>query len=211
MAETLSADTASAVQTLLDGSSYLEKSGFTVNENATLGNWSAYVIYAPLTWVPGAKVSLGFSVTVSKEVLYEFQAYNRRIDNACVLVTAERDFDPQGNQHVPWDNTVSTILTPAGLPIEGGGSAALSRFNGYSQRGPVDVLIETSFSKFAVANNTGAASGSLYGSFTLPNNLPPGSYRLRFDFGFKSFGRYVDFNNNTVGTRPQDLNSVSCA
>ena len=111
---------------------------------------------------------------------------------------------------VPWDNTVSTILTPSGLPIEGGGSAAISRYNGYTRRSPVDVMIEVPYSSFDVSNEAGWVSGSLYGSFTLPNNLPPGIYRLRFDFGFKAGSKYIDFNNATIGTRPTYLNSISC-
>ncbi len=176
-----------------------------------MGNWSAQVAYTPLTWTASARVRLAISLNVSKEVLNEFRAYWNRIDNATVLITAERDFDPQGNQHVPWDNTVSTILTPSGLPIEGGGSAALSRFQGYTRRSPVDIMIETPFAQFTIKNDTGWANGTLYGSFDLPNNLPPGFYRLRLDFGLKSNTRYLDFNNNTIGTRPKDLNSISCA
>ena len=199
-----------SVQSTLDRLSYLEKSDFAVNANATLGNWSATVTYAPLTWIASARVRLGISINISKDVLVEFQSLNPRIDNACVLVTAERDFDPQGNQHIPWDNTFSTTLTPTGLPIEGGGSAAVSRFNGYTQRGPVDIMLQVPFSNFTFANDTQLTSGKLYGSFDLPNNLPPGIYRLRLDFGFKAGGRYIDFNNNTIGTRPVDLTSVSC-
>lgn len=199
-----------SVQSTLDGLSYLEKSSSVANANATLGNWSAFVTYAPLTWMASARVRLGVSVSISKDVLVEFRSLNPRIDNACLLVTAERDFDPQGNQHVPWDNTLSTILTPTGLPIEGGGSAAISRYNGYTQRTPVDIMIETPFSQFTIANDTGLAEGTLYGSFDLPNNLPPGIYRLRFDFGFKAGGRYIDFNNDAIGTRPVNLNSASC-
>ncbi len=198
-----------SVQDTLDGLSYLEKSDFSVNANATLGNWSAQVAYAPLSWTANARVRLGISVSISKDLLAEFRFRYPRIDNACILITAERDFDPQGNQHTPWDNTMSTILTPTGLPIEGGGSAAVSRFNGYTQRGPVDIMLEVPISNFTLANDTQLTSGRVYGSFDLPNNLPPGVYRLRLDFGFKAGGRYIDFNNNTIGTRPVDLNSIS--
>jgi hypothetical protein len=175
-----------------------------------MGNWTANVVYTPLVWETNAKVSIGISVNVSREVYNDFRAHNQRIDNACVLVTAERDFDPQGYQHVPWDNTVSTILTPSGLPIEAGGSATISRYNGYTQKSPVDIMIEVPYSTFTVANATGWASGTLYGSFNLSNNLPPGIYRLRLDFGFRAGTKYIDFNNATIGTRPTLLNSVSC-
>jgi hypothetical protein len=175
-----------------------------------MGNWTGTVEYTPLSWTASAKVSLSVSMNISNDVLSEFKAYWAKIDNACALVTAERDYDPQGNQHVPWDNTVSTILTPTGLPIEGGGSAAISRFNGYTQLTPVDIMIEVPFSTFVIANDSGWASNTMYGSFVLPNNLPPGSYRMRVDFGLKVRTRYLDFNNNTIGTRPALLSSISC-
>jgi len=43
---------------------------------------------------------------------------------------------------------VSTILTPAGLPIEGGGSSAVSRFAGYIERTPIDVMLEAPIAAF---------------------------------------------------------------
>jgi hypothetical protein len=208
--EALVNETPATVQNLLSGLSPDQKSIFSTKANATLGNWTGNIVYSPLSWMANAKVSLGISVNISKEVLTTFLADNLRINNSCVLVTAERDYDSQGNQHVPWDNTVSTILTPSGLPIEGGGSAAISRYNGYTRRSPVDVMIEVPYSSFDVSNEAGWVSGSLYGSFTLPNNLPPGIYRLRLDFGFKSGTKYLDFNNATIGTRPTYLNSISC-
>ena len=45
-------------------------------------------------------------------------------------------------------NQVSTILTPAGLPIEGGGSAAISSYTGYTQKTPVDVMVEVPIANF---------------------------------------------------------------
>jgi hypothetical protein len=208
--EALVNETPATVQNLLNGLNSEQKSTFSMKANSTLGNWTGNIVYSPLSWMANAKVSLGISVNISKEVLTTFLAINKRIDNSCVLVTAERDYDSQGNQHVPWDNTVSTILTPSGLPIEGGGSAAISRYNGYTRRSPVDVMIEVPYSYFDVSNDAGWVSGSLYGSFTLPNNLPPGIYRLRLDFGFKAGSKYIDFNNATIGTRPTYLNSISC-
>jgi hypothetical protein len=206
--QTLNSELPSDVQTFLSQLRVDQQASFSTSANATLGNWTANVIYTPLTWMANTEIGLGISVGISQELFMEFKARNLRIDNMCVLVTAERDYDSQGNQHTPWDNTVSTILTPSGLPIEGGGSAAISRFNSYTQRLPVDVMIETAFSTFS--NDNGWYSGSLYGSLNLPNNLPPGIYRLRLDFGFKSGSKYLDFNSATIGTRPTDLTSVSC-
>lgn len=206
----LSPDTASTVQDALNSMSNSEKTEFSTTANATMGNWTGTVELTPHTWTASAKVNLGVSINISKEVTSEFKAYWGRIDNACVLVTLERDYDPFGNQHSPWDNTFSTILTPAGLPIEGGGSAAISRFNGYTQLSPVDIMIEVPFSTFTTASDTGWASNTLYGSFNLPNNMPPGIYRMRLDFGLKVGSKYYDYNNNTIGTRPTNLASISC-
>ena len=44
----------------------------------------------------------------------------------------------------------------------------------------------------------------------MPQDLPPGIYRLRLDFGFKTGNVRYNFNSNSIGTRPQDLNNVSC-
>jgi hypothetical protein len=197
-----------SIQELLEGMDLSEKAAFQTFSNATLGYWSTYVTCAPLTWNPGSRVRLGVALHMSNDLLAEFRARYSRIDNVCVLVTAERDFDAQGCQHVPWDNTVSTILTPSGLPIEGGGSAAISRFNGYSKRTPVDIMMELPLADFVTENDW--TNGAIYGSFDMPNNLPPGIYRLRLDFGLKIGSKYLDFNNNTIGVRPTNLNSISC-
>ena len=132
-----------SVQIALDGLGSSEKADFSVNSNATLGNWSARVTYSPLTWTANANMKLGISIGISKELLAEFRSRYSKLDNVSVLLTAERDFDPQGDQHTPWDNTLSTILTPAGLPIEGGGSAAVSRYNAYTQRGPLTSCLKS--------------------------------------------------------------------
>jgi len=189
----------------------VDQGTFQKTANATLGNWSAVVDYTPASWVPGAEVRLDINLSLSGELLANLQGHlGQSVQNACVLVTAERDFDPSGRQHVPWDEQFSTLLTPSGLPIEGGGSAALSTLNGYSQRAPVDVLFESLFVNFRV-NASQWRWGWITGVFDLPSNLPPGIYRLRLDFGVKSATRRISFNNDSLGVRPVNLNSVSCA
>jgi hypothetical protein len=199
------------IQALLDSYGALEKGSFEKDANATFGNWSTSVTYSPAAWVPGARMRIAITVTYSAELLNNFRAKFSRVDNACILVTAERDFDPVGNQHSPWDDQMSTILTPAGLPIEGGGSAAISRFNGYTQRTPLDVMLQEPLSSFTLASDGFWSTGTVYGSIDLPRDLPPGIYRLRLDFGFKSNTRWLSFNGDTVGVRPQNLSSIACA
>ena len=189
-----------------------EKGTFQKVANASLGNWSANVEYTPTSWVPGEQVYLEIALSFSDEVFAAFKPpLVTNVDQVCVLVTAERDFDSKGYQHVPWNDQVSTLLTPAGLPIEGGGSGAVSRFNGYSQRTPVDVMFDVPISNFPIVNAALWRSGLVSASFDLPSDLPPGIYRLRFDFGFKSGTRRLSFNGESIGIRPKDLNSISCA
>ena len=179
--------------------------------NATLGNWSASVSYTPKSWAPGVQVKLNVSLSFSNELFASFKPpLLQTVSYVCMLVTAERDFDPLGYQHVPWNEQVSTLLTPSGLPIEGGGSAAVSRFNGYTQTTPVDVMFEAPITGF-VAGPPLWQSGMVSAIFNLPQDLPPGIYRLRLDFGFKSGTKRLSFNGETMGIRPKDLNSIACA
>jgi hypothetical protein len=142
-------------------------------------------------------------------LLSNYKALKSNVTNACLLVTVERDFDPQGYQHTPWDDQVSTILTPAGLPIEGGGSAAISRYTGYTQTTPVDVMVEVPFANFPLDGTRSAYSGNFLANFTLSQNVPPGIYRLRLDFGFKTGTTRYNFNGDGLALRPKDANNIS--
>lgn len=193
-------------------SSLEDKGSFSKAANATLGNWSATIDYSPTSWVPNATVKLDISLSLSDELYTAFKPPLTNIAQVSILVTAERDFDSLGYQHTPWDDQVSTLLTPAGLPIEGGGSGAVSSFNGYSQKTPVDVMIDVPIANFQTLNASMWRSGNASKSFNLSSTLPPGIYRLRMDFGFKSnTTTRLNFNGQGMGVRPQDLNSISCA
>ncbi len=142
--------------------------------------------YSPKAWVPNATVKLDVSLSFSNELYSAFKPpLLAGVEQVCILVTAERDFDSKGYQHTPWDDQVSTLLTPAGLPIEGGGSGAVSRYDGYTQTTPVDVMVDVPIATFQNLNASLWWSGRTSANFTLPANLPPGIYRMRLDFGFK--------------------------
>lgn len=213
----------SPIQSPLNSTVCRSMGSFNITANATLGKWKAYVDYQPTSWNPGTRVETNITLYFSRELLSTFKRIYPNIDKVCILVTAERDFDPMGLQHVPWDYQVSTLLTPGGLPIEGGGMTALSRFTGSSFRTPVDVMLEVPISSFA---ENGDASdwykGTFCASFDLPGDLPPGIYRLRMDFGFDSenswytyfgFGseqKWYNFNGEGIGSVvPWDQN-ISC-
>ncbi len=188
-----------------------QKLKYQTTVHAQLGNWSTYFEAAPPTWTPGATVRFAAALNLSEELFTNYKAIRQNVDSAWLLITAERDFDPAGYQHTPWNEQLSTILTPAGLPIEGGGSSTLSNYTGYSQKTPVDHMVEVSIASFTVDGSSLWRSGIFWTAFNLPSNLPPGIYRLKLDFGFRSGNSRFNFNGNGTGTRPQDLNNISCA
>jgi len=210
--------TASVVETLAAGSSpfgiqldqlgFSRKNSFDVTADAKLGKWSANVDYQPSSWTAGTMVRMTVSLRFSETILSGIKEIAPKIDRVCILVTAERNFDANGLQRIPNHERVSTLLTPSGLPIEGGGTAAVSRFTGYFERGPIDIMIEAPLEGFVL--EASFYSGTIPVSFSLPQDLPPGIYRLRLDFGLKSGQRRVNFNGDSVGNRPRELKDVSC-
>lgn len=205
-------DETSLLQALLNSSIHGVSGSFNVTANATLGKWKAQVDYLPTSWNPGTRVRTNITLFLSRELLSKFKEKYPNADKVCVLITAERDFDSKGLQHVPWDYQVSTLLTPGGLPIEGGGSSALSRFAGYAYRTPVDIMLEAPISAFEAEDNASDwYKGTIVSGFDLPKDLPPGIYRVRLDFGFETektsyigsgFNleqRWYNFNGNGTG------------
>lgn len=110
-------------------------------------------------------------------------ATGAKLDRLVLLLTAERVFDGNGWQHRGTDEGMSTLLTPTGLPIQGGAQGAVtSRFNNSPVNAPIDVLSEaplpTSF------------AGQQHAEFKLfaaaMKELPPGLYRFRASFGVRA-------------------------
>jgi len=195
---------------LLDDISPQQKVAYQTTLHAANGNWSTDFEISPSTWSPGTAIRVAVALNYSNELLVNYKVTYPQVTNACLLITAERDFDPYGYQHTPWDEQISTILTPSGLPIEGGGSASVSSYTGYTQKTPVDVMVEVPIASFSLDSSKQIYSGKFLTNFTLPQNLPPGIYRLKLDFGFKSGSNRYNFNSNGIATRPTDLNNVSC-
>ena len=76
--ETIVNETPATVQNLLSDLNPDQKSTFSTKANATLGNWTGNIVYSPLTWMANAKVSLGISVNISKEVRTMFLANQQK-------------------------------------------------------------------------------------------------------------------------------------
>lgn len=208
--------TGSVVETLADSppSGILDRLGlsgknsFDVTADAKLGKWRVKVDYQPSSWAAGVVVTMTVSLAFSETILSGVKETMPRVDRVCILVTAERNFDANGLQRVPNHQGLSTLLTPSGLPIEGGGTGAVSRFTGYPDRGPVDIMIEVPLESFGLEGSF--YLGTIPLRFILPQDLPPGIYRLRLDFGLKSGQHRMNFNGDSIGARPRELKDVSC-
>ncbi len=209
---------------LLDSAPSDDVVSFDASGHAILGSWSATTTLTPLHWTPGAKVEFQTQLRLSPELWEAARALAPNINRVVLLVTAERDFDPQGLQHLPHDQFMSTLLTVTHLPIEGGGSSgAVSRYTGATYRTPVDVLLEIPFDRFrAVDASAGPPSSAdlsgvagwqaatITATFNLPKDLPPGVYRLRFDLGVRSPARIFNLNGDGIGGRAKDPEDLSC-
>jgi len=159
----------------------------------TPGDWSATVQVEPAAWTPGQSLTVKARLSPPARLASVLKARGLSADRLVVLVTAERTFDADGWLRLPSDENMSTLLTPTGLPIEGGVQGPVTDRFGYAFKTPVDVLVERPFSSWPLEFDV---------PVTIPADMPPGLYRLRFDFGVRSGNRIVDLYGGNIGTRP---------
>ena len=165
------------------------------------GEWSTSAIVSPGDkWAPGAAVNVSAVLVVSDAHLASLAAANIKADGFCFLVTAERTFDSAGRLRLGSDERMSTLITPTGLPIEGGWQGAITNRFGYGFRTPVDQF-QTRKIEEAIQRN-GRREVAFSASETLGAALPPGIYRVRLDFGVTVKGRYYGLNGDAFARRP---------
>ncbi len=149
----------------------------------SFGAWQADVTCGPSRWKPGAALDLLVSLVLSPEMLPNMRQTLGSPDAVILLVTSERCFDAGGLLRLPSDERMSTLLTPAGLAIEGGSIGAVSQVTG-GYRNPVDQLASL---PWASLRHDDAGTHALFHlRFPLPGDIPPGIYRLRCDFGIQA-------------------------
>jgi hypothetical protein len=146
------------------------------------GVWHADIQVVESAWQPGTVLHVATALRLSAGFLGNLTAAGIPASEVIQMITAERTIDPYGKLRLPSDENVSTLLTPSGLAIEGGMQGIVTdRFGGYPFKTPVDVVLRV------LASSGQSVSGGTRYDFTaainLPNDLPPGRYRLRFDFG----------------------------
>ena len=141
-------------------------------------------------------------------MLLLMHASGPRADSILLLVTSERCFDPRGWLRVPGDERMSTLLTPAGLAIEGGTAGAISQKIGGRYRNPIDHLASLPVESLIQGENVRTARFQV--PLILPADIPPGIYRLRFDFGFAAGKRRSSLNEKEgFATRARKNEAIS--
>ena len=163
------------------------------------GEWSATVLPEPAWWSPGLGLTVSTSLTLTQAHLASLAAANIKPDSVICLLTAERTFDPQGHLRLPSDERMSTLLTPSGLPIEGGIQGAVTNRFGYPWRTPVDQLLSVALKAITPTNGTLMANFEFRQK--LPADLPPGIYRIRLDYGVAVGKRLYNLNGDAFAIR----------
>jgi len=166
---------------------------FNIACQALFGDWSVKGDMATRTWKPGQAFTVSVDFYTDDDLVQAAAKANVPVDRIACLVTAERTFDADGVLRLASDELLSTLLTPTGLAIEGGVQGAITDRFGYKFRTPVDQLDRQPLVKLPADNpqNPGAQRARFAFNVKLPDDLPPGLYRLRFDFGIQSGKRLV--------------------
>jgi hypothetical protein len=172
-----------------------------VGGHTNYGNWSGDVRFSPTTWNPGDTVTVDATLKLQPRHLQTLASdLNMQPDNFILLVTAERIFDGGGIMRLPSDQTVSTLITPTGMPIEGGVQGALTQRFGGPFKTPYDQFVSAPVSMLSLVPQDGKVL--FHASGRLAADLPPGIYRLRLDYGIAQGTRYYTLNGDTFASRP---------
>lgn len=183
-----------------------------IQKNA--GSWYATISTTATTLQGGQSLPVTVDLTLGENVLQALAEQDKlswaadtknghKLDKVVLLLTAERVFDGNGWQHRGSDEGMSTLLTPTGLPIQGGSQGAITnRFNNYPFRTPVDELVELPLPQ-DLYNST---SVKFQLNANIMQDLPPGLYRLRANFGIRAthYNKpyYYDLHYNNITRNP---------
>ena len=165
----------------------------------SLGDWSAAVTASPARWTPGAPLAVQVTARFPEPFMKALSGLGITPSSFLLLVTAERVFDADGVLRLPSDERMSTLLTPTGLPIEGGVQGAVTTRTGYRFRTPVDELVSVPLGATQLVDSGRTVAFNL--ATRLPENLPPGVYRLRLDYGLAVGSRQYNLNLETFARR----------
>lgn len=165
----------------------------------SLGEWRAEVVASPSQWTPGAALKLQSTLHFSDAHLAALAGKGVTPDTFLLLVTAERAFDADGILRLPSDERMSTLLTPTGIGIEGGVQGAVTTRYGYRFRTPADQLVRVPIAATKITESGRLVTFNV--DTRLPDDLPPGVYRLRLDYGVAMKTRQTNLNAETFARR----------
>ncbi|MCX6627915.1 MAG: hypothetical protein NTW28_09835, partial [Candidatus Solibacter sp.] len=154
---------------------------FSAGGTTNYGVWSGAVRVSSSAWKPGDTVAVDASLNISPEHLQNLAGAGIKADSFILLVTAERAFDAGGHLRMANEQNMSTLLTPTGLPIEGGPQGAVTNRFGGLFRTPLDLFVKVPTTVLGLM--PGSQTVLFHAAGKLPADLPPGIYRLRLDFG----------------------------
>ena len=180
---------------------------FSNNAKSAFGEWSAATRLSQGYLKPGAGMKIDIKLLVSTQLLAGLSAAELQISDYIVLVTAERYFDANGCMRLPCDERMSTLKTPTCIAIEGGNSGAISKHIGSSHQNVIDELVTVPLSQGQ--QNEKGVTINFSAQVTIPPNIPPGIYRMRFDFGVVSKKRRYSFNKENFAERPRQADELS--
>ena len=164
------------------------------------GEWSAEATVSASPWQAGMPVKVNATLLVDNTHLNALRRANIRVDGFCLLVTAERTFDEAGRIRLSSDERMSTLLTPTGLPIEGGVQGAVTNRFGYGFRTPYDQYVTATMAQ--ARETSGRTTVDFEVEQKLPDDLPPGIYRVRLDFGVTANKRPYALTGGAFAVRP---------
>jgi len=173
---------------------------FSSSGNTSFGEWYADTSLGPAVWQAGLPLNISAKLRVSDSHLTGLAEAGLNADGFCLLVTAERTFDSNGWLRLASDERMSTLLTPTGLAIEGGVQGAVTDRFAYEFRTPVDELLTKSLK---LTQELGGERQVIFDvQASLPEDLPPGIYRIRLDYGITVKKRYYGLNGASFAYRP---------
>jgi hypothetical protein len=164
------------------------------------GVWSGSVRVNASAWKPGDTVTVDASLSITAEHLQNLAAAGIKPDSFILLVTAERTFDSGGHLRLPTDQYMSTLITPTGLPIEGGPQGAVTNRFGGPYRTPLDLFVKLPIAVLGLL--PGSQKVMFHASGALPADLPPGIYRLRLDYGVAKGTANYTLNGDGFAAQP---------
>jgi hypothetical protein len=179
----------------------VEPLAFAAEGHTFHGDWRADITISRDAWRPGQDLRIDAALRFPDTYQASLADAGIKADRLCLLVTAERTFDADGWMRLASDERMSTLLTPTGLAIEGGVQGAVTNRYGYPFKSPFDQFVSIPFAQSEAGSQPGTRVATFSVRASLPEGLPPGLYRLRFDFGVMAGTRIYNFNGFSFATR----------